>query len=75
VATNVTCIVDWKKPTELEIQEERDDQMPAQYSDPTKHYPNKIDQLLDSFGQVRLVLFIEKILIFACLALNESKNS
>ncbi len=41
------------KPSELEVQEERDVLMRSQYYDPIERFPEKIDQLLEALNRVR----------------------
>lgn len=41
-----------KKPSELEIQEERDSRMRSQYFDPIENFPDRIDQLLEKLNRV-----------------------
>ncbi len=45
------------KPSELELQEERDALMRSEYHDPIERFPEKIDQLLEALNRVRFHFF------------------
>ena len=49
-------IVGLRKPTEEELNEERDAKMRQQYFHPIENFPDKIDQLLDALNRVRSYL-------------------
>ncbi len=51
-------ILGLKKPTEEEIQEERDAIMHSQYFDPIQNFPEKIDQLLEALNRVCLAVIV-----------------
>jgi hypothetical protein len=48
----INDILGLKKATEEEIFEERDFRMRSQYFDPIEHFPDRIDQLLESLNRV-----------------------
>ncbi len=47
-----------KKPTEEEMQEERDAIMRSEYFDPIERFPERMDQLLDAINRVCRILMI-----------------
>lgn len=51
-----TIFVGVKKPSEEELNEERDALMRSEYFDPIERFPEKIDQLLDAINRVSLIL-------------------
>ncbi len=57
-------ILGLKKPTEEEIQEEREAVMHLQYFDPIKNFPDKIDQLLEALNRVCLVAFVYYLYVY-----------
>jgi hypothetical protein len=48
------------RPSELELQEERDVLMRSQYHDPIERFPEKIDQLLEALNRVRFHFLMMK---------------
>jgi hypothetical protein len=62
-----------KKPTVLEIQEERDKRMRSQYLDPTDALPLKIDQLFEAINRVCL-LDTTDVIVFNFLDLFQSNR-
>ena len=62
-----------KQPIELEMHEIRDAQMRSQYIGPIENFLNQIDKLLDVISRVCSFDYREKVLIFVCLDLYESK--
>lgn len=59
---------------QLELTEERDEQMRLRYYDPIKNFPDKIDQLLEALNRVRSIDMNLKCEFFMYLDLYESTD-
>jgi hypothetical protein len=53
-----------KKANVLEIQEERDKRMRSEYYDPIARFPDKTDQLSETFNQVEKQILFYNIIFF-----------
>jgi hypothetical protein len=63
-----------KKPTEEEMQEERDAIMRSEYFDPIERFPERMDQLLDAINRVCRILLMAYVYSFPFLALYDTKS-
>jgi len=64
-----------KKPTEEEVQEQRDVIMRSEYFDPIERFPERMDQLLDAINRVcRTLMMSYRFILADCLALYDAKS-
>ncbi len=64
-----------KKPTEEEVQEQRDVIMRSEYFDPIERFPERMDQLLDAINRVcRTLMMSYRFILVDFLALYDAKS-
>jgi hypothetical protein len=64
-----------KKPTEEEVQEQRDLIMRSEYFDPIERFPERMDQLLDAINRVcRTLMMSYRFILADFLALYDAKS-
>ncbi len=67
-------ILGWKKASEEEIYEERDNLMREEYFDPIERFPEKFDQFLEAINRVSGFYFLNTLFIFICFSFMSLKG-